>query len=50
MTLSPEAKLMSGATLLAVPTILYGGVTLLGVLTEGVRSGYMGDTCVRAHG
>ena len=26
---------MSGATLLAVPTILYGGVTLLGVLTDG---------------
>ena len=35
MALSPQAKLMSGATLLAAPTILYGGVTLLGVLTEG---------------
>ena len=33
--LSSEAKLMSGATLLAVPAILYGGVTLLGVLTGG---------------
>ena len=33
--LSSEAKLMSGATLLAVPAIVYGGVTLLGVLTGG---------------
>ncbi len=35
MNLSREAKIVSGITLLAVPTIMYGGVTLLGILTEG---------------
>src|SRR5262245_44941199 len=35
MRLSPEARLMAGLTLLAVPTIVYGGVTLLGILTQG---------------
>jgi hypothetical protein len=32
MSLSKEAKLMSGLTLLVVPTIMYGGWTLLGVV------------------
>jgi len=32
---SYEAKLVSGITLLAVPTIMYGGWTLLGILTQG---------------
>jgi hypothetical protein len=36
MNLSREAKLVSGVTLLAVPTIMYGGITLLGTLTQGV--------------
>jgi hypothetical protein len=36
MTLSREARLVAGVTLLAVPTIMYGGVTLLGILTKGV--------------
>jgi hypothetical protein len=36
MQLSREAKLVSGITLLAVPTIMYGGITLLGILTQGV--------------
>lgn len=36
MKLSREAKLVSGVTLLAVPTIMYGGITLLGILTKGV--------------
>jgi hypothetical protein len=36
MKLSREAKLVSGAILLVVPTIMYGGITLLGILTEGV--------------
>jgi len=36
MDISRETKLVSGITLLAVPTILYGGITLLGVLTRGV--------------
>ena len=35
MSLSREARLVAGWTLLAVPTILYGGLTLLGVLTRG---------------
>lgn len=35
MALSYEAKLVSGITLLAVPTIMYGGWTLLGILTQG---------------
>ena len=35
MDLSREARMVSGATLLAVPTIMYGGVTLLGILTTG---------------
>jgi hypothetical protein len=36
MRLSREAKLVSGITLLAVPTIMYGGLTLLGILTQGI--------------
>ncbi|MGH9628223.1 MAG: hypothetical protein ACRD7E_07775 [Bryobacteraceae bacterium] len=35
MTLSRDAKLVTGITLLTVPTIQYGGLTLLGVLTHG---------------
>lgn len=35
MTLSREARLVAGLTLLTVPTIMYGGVTLLGILTQG---------------
>jgi hypothetical protein len=35
MELSREARIVAGVTLLAVPTIQYGGVTLLGVLTGG---------------
>jgi hypothetical protein len=34
MALSREAKLVSGISLLTVPTIQYGGLTLLGVLTR----------------
>jgi hypothetical protein len=36
VNLSREAKLVSGVTLLAVPTIIYGGITLLGLLTQGI--------------
>jgi hypothetical protein len=36
MRLSREAKLVSGIILLAVPTIMYGGITLLGILTHGI--------------
>ena len=36
VNLSREAKLVCGITLLAVPTIMYGGITLLGILTRGI--------------
>jgi hypothetical protein len=39
MTLSRDAKLMSGITLLVIPTIMYGGWTLLGILTRGGAGG-----------
>ena len=35
MKLSRAAKLVSGVTLLAVPTVMYGGMALLGILTQG---------------
>jgi hypothetical protein len=35
MNLSRETRLFCGVTLLIVPTIMYGGVTLLGILTQG---------------
>jgi hypothetical protein len=35
MALSRNARLMSGITILIVPTIMYGGWTLLGILTHG---------------
>ena len=36
MALSRAAKLVSGITILIVPTIMFGGWTLLGILTQGV--------------
>jgi hypothetical protein len=36
MKLSREAKLVSGVIRRVVPTIMYGGTTLLGILTKGV--------------
>ena len=35
MQLSVESKIISGILLILVPTIMYGGVTLLGILTDG---------------
>ena len=35
MNLSREARLFCGVMLLTVPTIMYGGATLLGILTRG---------------
>lgn len=35
MSLSREARLMAGLTLILVPTIIYGGLFLLGNLTHG---------------
>jgi hypothetical protein len=36
MQLSPESKIVCGILLFAVPSIMYGRVTLLGMLTEGI--------------
>lgn len=36
MELSREAKLVSGISLLAIPTIMFGGLTLLGIVTGGI--------------
>jgi hypothetical protein len=36
MDLSREAKIVSGITLLVIPTIMFGGLTLLGILTTGM--------------
>ena len=33
--LSREARIVAGITLLTVPSIMYGGLTLLGILTRG---------------
>jgi hypothetical protein len=35
MNLSDEARRISGVILVTVPAIMYGGVTLLGILTRG---------------
>lgn len=35
MDLSREARVVSGITLITVPTIMFGGLTLLGALTSG---------------
>jgi hypothetical protein len=35
MLLSREARLVSAITLLVIPTIMYGGWTLIGILTHG---------------
>ncbi|HET9037039.1 MAG TPA: hypothetical protein VFN45_12575 [Myxococcaceae bacterium] len=33
--MSPAARLIAGITLITVPTIVYGGVTLLGIVSSG---------------
>jgi hypothetical protein len=33
--MSPDARLMYGISLILVPTIVYGGLTILGVITDG---------------
>ena len=43
MNLSREARLVAGITLLTVPTIMYGGLTLLGILTMGEAGMAPGD-------
>ena len=34
MTLSRQASLMSGVTLISVPSIVYGGLVVLGLVTQ----------------
>ena len=36
MQLSRESKIVCSILLIAIPTIMYGGVILLGILTEGI--------------
>jgi hypothetical protein len=48
MNLSREAKLVCGVTLLVVPTILYGGITLLGLLTHGIAGSAPGALALDA--
>lgn len=43
MRLSRETKLVSGVILLAVPTIMYGGLTLLGILTQDIAGQSPGE-------
>ena len=43
MNLSREARLVAGLIILTVPTIMYGGVTLLGILTRGAAGVPPGD-------
>jgi hypothetical protein len=33
--MSPDARLMCGISLILIPTIVYGGLTILGVITNG---------------
>jgi hypothetical protein len=39
MQLSPESKIVCGILLIAVPSIMYGRVTLLGMFTAGMKPG-----------
>jgi hypothetical protein len=32
--MSPDARLMCGLSLILIPTIVYGGLTVLGLVTE----------------
>ena len=43
MLLSKDAKLVSGITLLLIPTIMYGGWTLLEILTHGAATPMPGN-------
>jgi hypothetical protein len=42
MDLSREAKLVSGVTLLVVPSVMYGGIAILGILTQGAAGMWSG--------
>jgi|SRR5688572_23181872 len=42
--------IMTGIGFLGAGAIIEEGLTVRGLTTAAVRSGYMGDNCVRAHG
>ena len=33
--MSPDARLMCGVSLILIPAIIYGGVTILGIISDG---------------
>lgn len=43
MDLSRETKLVAGIAILAIPTIMYGGVTILGIVTGGTAGTAPGE-------
>lgn len=43
MDLSRESKIVCGILLILIPSIMYGGLILLGLLTEGVAGRLPGD-------
>lgn len=43
MHLSRESKILCGILLIAIPTIMYGGITLLGILTDGIAGHQPGN-------
>lgn len=43
MHLSRESKIICGVLLILVPTIVYGGITLLGIVTQGSAGMSPGD-------
>src|SRR5215469_15269121 len=48
MVMSQEARVVAGITILTIPTIMYGGVTLLGILTHGVVGLSPGSMALRS--
>jgi hypothetical protein len=48
MELSRDAKIFAGIILLAVPTVQYGGVAILGMLTHGVAGTGGGEAGLNA--
>jgi hypothetical protein len=48
MNLSRDAKLVAGITLLTVPTVQYGGLTILGMLIQGAAGTGSGGAALTA--
>lgn len=43
MDLSRETKIVAAITILSIPTIMYGGITLLGIVTGGTAGAAPGE-------